>query len=505
MIAVTSALALVRVLVAFCFIFLLLPFLARRRSLHYVRSGLNGGTGTGVLALQFFVRASLVAEVGCLLLGKVGLCLPGVLLAGCILFVLRGALPQARIESEESDPGFWSFLFIFLEDQRAGKAQVRARLRQCFSTFRLFKSIVVGASIAVLVFVSARSALTQLRFDRPETYVKAVSLGALTGGQLWQPDASIALLAPLIPFSGLDAASVIRFAGPIFTAVFMLVLTLCVPGIWKNSVSILGSLGLCVTFLLVVPSTASEFTPALVSGVYWIAAPVLWSVSRRDSLLTVMVAVMSFPGWWALAGLSLLLLLALDLRTRWAHDWKKHLAAALVTGVCITAAGAFARSNAKPVLMSQYESAARVCERINRQFPRKEWIVVSPFQELAFTYGRGWHVELSDFVSRVTLDEVAHAKYSLPYDCPNVFFFVERRPIIPGALPGVRNAVWRYSPAESTEWSSFLYTDPVGRNSLEYRSAELLNAYARSHRNLSVFYEDNDLFVYHLVRSETGS
>jgi hypothetical protein len=126
---------------------------------------------------------------------------------------------------------------------------------------------------------------------------------------------------------------------------------------------------------------------------------------------------------------------------------------------------------------------------------------VSPFQELAFTYGQGWHVELSDFVSRFNIDEVADPHFVFPYDCPDVFFFVERRPIVGVSAGAVRKPVWRYSPAESADWAAFLYTDPIGRNSLEYRAGRLLAAYALHHKDISLFYEDDDILVFHLIRS----
>jgi hypothetical protein len=152
----------------------------------------------------------------------------------------------------------------------------------------------------------------------------------------------------------------------------------------------------------------------------------------------------------------------------------------------------------------QYESAARTCEAIGRQFHRNEWLVVSPFHELACTYGQGWHVELSDFVSRFTVDQVSKPDFRFPYESPHVFFFVEPRPLRVGPRTPSVNVVWRYAPAEVEDWPAYLYGDPLGRASLEYRAAELLNAYGSTHSNLAVFYADENLVVFNLLQTPAG-
>jgi hypothetical protein len=161
------------------------------------------------------------------------------------------------------------------------------------------------------------------------------------------------------------------------------------------------------------------------------------------------------------------------------------------------------RANPDPQL-SQYESAARTCKKITRDFHRNEWLIVSPFQELALTYGHGWHTELSEFVTKFRQADVSKASFSFPYEMPDVFFFVERRPLRLGSRNGTYEPVWRYAPAEASEWSTFLNGDPNGRASLEYQAAEMLNTYLSTHKNLSLFYQDDNLSVYHLATTHAG-
>jgi hypothetical protein len=44
-----------------------------------------------------------------------------------------------------------------------------------------------------------------------------------------------------------------------------------------------------------------------------------------------------------------------------------------------------------------------------------------------------------------------------------------------------------------------MYRSPAGRSSLMQSTLNLLNAYGQHHHNLGVFYEDDNLVVFHLV------
>jgi hypothetical protein len=328
-----------------------------------------------------------------------------------------------------------------------------------------------------------------------------VSLAALTEGEHVTVDPSVALLAPLVLFSGLDAASVLRFAGPIFAVVMMLILMHCLTAAWRSPKALVVTMALSVLFFALAPAIATEWSGTLASGVYWLSAAALWHTARRDALLAALLGIMICPTeWiWPCAAVTLIALFWVSAR-RFDPRWKL-LPAASTLLACVVTFGTFPIATAQAPRITQYESAARICARIGHDFHPKEWIIVSPFQELAFSYGRGWHVELSEFVTRFTLDQMSDPAFVLPYDCPHVFFFVERRPLAQGTPANLSKVSWRYSPAESSDWSAFLYSDPVGRSSLEYRAAELLNTYTLHHSTLSIYYEDDDLLVYDFARS----
>jgi hypothetical protein len=276
---------------------------------------------------------------------------------------------------------------------------------------------------------------------------------------------------------------------------------LCAYRTWESFVALLVISAASIISLSVAPAISQEWNPAMEAAIYWAAAAVLWPECRLDACLAALLAVMIDPVEWRWAAVLAATLFAASVTARASRGWLKH-AARLVNGMaCIAAIALFTCGRAGSAGLVQYESAARVCESIVRHFPRNQWIVVSPFQELAFTYGHAWHVELSEFVSEFTVDQMTDPRFRLPYQCPDVFFFVERRPVTAIAAVGIPKPVWRYSPAESADWSSFLYTDPLGRDSLEYRAGQMLAAYGRHHKDLSLFYADDDILVFHLVRS----
>jgi hypothetical protein len=500
--SVVSALDFVRVVFAFLFVFLVTPLISEIQKLR--RS--SGPIQWVPLLICGFIRASLAAEVTCLILGQLRLCLPGIMIFACVGWCVRGLLVEQSIHPSGVDRWgrLWHGLITVLDGDRPSAAQ------HAFENLRpqwpqiAWKGKLILALGCLLLVAYGRVALHQVSFEQSDNYLRAISLSGLTQGQSWETDPSVALLAPLLPFSGLSAASVIRFTGPILATVFSLLLTFCIWRVWRSTVTALVCLLLFVCVSVFSIHASWELIPGSIACVYWVAAGAIWPDSRKYALLAGLVGFMIAPREWVAILICGLIVVALCLVARTRTHINRR-AASFVANVIFIAVFLFWRVEKAPARVFQYESAARVCEQIGRNFHRNDWLVISPFQELAFTYGQGWHFELSTFVSQFTLDQVSKRTFSFPYESSHVFFFVERRPLALGSLPGDSIASWRYAPASSSDWSAFLYGDPLGRASLQYRAAELLAGYARSHKNISVFYEDNDLVVYHLLRNPAGS
>jgi len=495
-----SAADFLRVLLAFLFVFLALPLIAEGHRLWRGEPFTYGAQVSAPLVLRAFVRASFAAEAAGLLLGRVKLCLPGVIIAACLVACVRGMWVARRNRLGSSEAGsqaVWNPLLSFLDDRASVSLSSQLdvftlRSPRLSQHVRLF-----GCLIGLTLLAGIWTPLRQARFDHEQTYLRAVSLGALTQAQTSAPDGSVAFLAPLVSFSGLNAAPVVRFTGPILATVALLLVAFSASRIRAKSAVAVFALILFAGLLFSWANGNWELLPASVAAVYAIAAIAIAPFSLRDGVLAAVVALMIAPRAWLVllvCGLSLLVLFAL---ARAPIRSKPFRIASLATIVGFVALLHYQHAKG-PAQVYQYESAARACEEIGRRFHRNEWLVVSPFHELACTYGQGWHVELSDFVSKFNIDQVSRSDFEFPYESQHVFFFVERRPLRVGPHLAAAGVSWHYAPAESEDWSAYLYGDPLGRASLEYRTAELLTAYGSSHSNLAVFYADENLVVFTL-------
>lgn len=144
----------------------------------------------------------------------------------------------------------------------------------------------------------------------------------------------------------------------------------------------------------------------------------------------------------------------------------------------------------------QYEAAARVSNNIASGFPRNSWLVISPVHEVASTYGRGWHVELMDFVAKYSLREVSDSYFRFPYPVSDVFVFIEKQPLRPRPEDGRPLARSMVSVAQSLEPAFLAYGDSIRRATIEFQAAALLSGYARSHQGVRTYYDDEFLTVY---------
>jgi hypothetical protein len=497
----------IRVLAAFLLVFLAVPLLSNGHRIWGRQSTAGPPTLWIPVVLQAFVRASFAAEVACLLLGQVTLCLPGLIFSGCLLCLMRGiwiANQRRSGSSKEGSRRLWQAWLPLRKGNRSPEARPHiANVLSQFTGLSVTSKLLLGC-IALVLLIETRVPLQQVHFDHADTYTRAVSLAALTQGQAWKVNGSVAFLAPLVSISGLNAVSVIRFTGPILATVFALLIALCIWRVWHSSAAALTALLLFAWFSLSPAKTNWELLPTSIAIVYSIAAGAIWPHSRKDGLMAAATGFMIAPGqWFPMIACGLVILSVLF--SAWVRPrLRMWLAAPLTTAVLLGIVLAWLAQR-PPARAVEFESAARICTKIGENFHRNEWLVVSPFQELAFTYGQGWHSELSEFVSKFTLDQVSSPTFAFPYDSRDVFFFVERRPLRAGSSPFDRTVIWRYAPAESRDQSAFFYGDPQGRASLEYRAAELLNRYAQSHKNLSLFYQDDDLVVYHLAQASHGT
>jgi len=118
-------------------------------------------------------------------------------------------------------------------------------------------------------------------------------------------------------------------------------------------------------------------------------------------------------------------------------------------------------------------------------------MIVAPTPDLAMFQGHGWHLELSEFVTRSRDWPVESPAFRFPFEPTETFIFVEKEPLAEPAI----------SPAMAVDTSSYHYYTRMGRTSLQFQAARTMALYARTHPATSVYYEDDRLIVY---RAESG-
>jgi hypothetical protein len=138
----------------------------------------------------------------------------------------------------------------------------------------------------------------------------------------------------------------------------------------------------------------------------------------------------------------------------------------------------------------EYEAAARQTLDVSKRFPREQWLIVAPVEQLAFAYGLGWYRDLGQFVGEYR-DQAEEPGFSFPLLVQDILVFVETRP-------------FRTYPAEPQSVPFSVLTDatyrdyrsPAGRASLEFAALTLCETYRRQHPDASIYYDDGTLRIY---------
>ena len=140
----------------------------------------------------------------------------------------------------------------------------------------------------------------------------------------------------------------------------------------------------------------------------------------------------------------------------------------------------------------EYEAAARETAEIAHRFPRQQWAVAAPVEQLPETHGLGAYDDLAEFVQEY--EPVASDPRFRFKDMPaNLFVYVEKKPF----------QIFTHEPA-SVSFSVLAdvtyshYRSPGGRASLEVAALRLCENYRQSHPGVDIFFENDDLRIYHI-------
>jgi hypothetical protein len=348
--------------------------------------------------------------------------------------------------------------------ERSGTGYVTMRLREAAAALSSQLGNVANAatkpsamliSVAALValFPQLIAALANTRLPNSNAYGDLLSAQQLLAGEVpWgTPHLVGALTAAISVVSSIAPVHLIRLLVPIGSAVIFLAL---IGGIRALTMS-----------------TGPSVIAAIGAALLWPRSPELLS---SQMLLAI--------GWALVAG-GIAHLATQHFEFRRPPLRMAFAAAAAVLGIALAAPKA---ASANYV---EYDAAARAALDISTRFPKYRWMIVAPIEEWALTYGRGWHLNLHEFVEDVG-PRVSDA-YQLPYKIDDVFVFVETRPFAtfenePLDVPfkTLVDPVYRH------------YRSSAGRASLEFAAYKLCERLRATDPRSSVYFEDGRLKIY---------
>jgi hypothetical protein len=482
----------VRVAGTLTLLFLALPLLARRL-------GDRARQAWYLDVAPSFVYASVFFQITTLILGNWQLCYSG-LMAILILCWLAATIAFASSQrwiwdAEAWRGGFLRTLEWFEKKSWKNLAERCANTRQVLAITQTV--VIFGVWLGIVFLDRAAFALENLRFIGSQTYERALSLQTLVNGGRWPQDGSTALLAPIAHFSGADGATVVRLTGPIFMMLLVLAGGYCA---WVYSRRLSGTF-LAALLLGIYPATLGFDSPGEAAGpelaaVYWVLALALardhWRYAAASAATAFLIHSQFTP---LLAGTILCVSAAIVFSAAAGFLPRILTAPAALASILLGGALLIGAEEPPPPGPYQYESAARSAYRIGREYPRNKWMIVSPAQELASTYGRGWHVQVSEFVRDHTPEMVAQPDFRFRYPVEHLFIFIEKEPLRQSARGS----------AMAADDYSFRYFTQTGRTSLQFLTAQIMAAYCSSHDDAQPYFEDDQFVVYRvsLTRSNT--
>jgi hypothetical protein len=510
---------LVSLLAAFCVFFVAIPAAVSTRS----------SDGSWVFrAASGFVLVSLFFRVAIMFIGLLGANFPGIIAALWVIWLI-GMLIWSR-GGRASD---------IIPRLRLGFLQVLQAIERKSIPGSGLPIGPVSRTCALLCVLAALTLmhrawypLHNLRYSRIETYSRTLDLQKFAHLDSPVADGAAYILEPLRVFSGLYPDSVIRFSGPLFSTLLVLAVAFCAFRFLRSVQAGLIAAALMAAWpVLAGIQHSGEISSAELAAVYWVLGaaflaargaspqtPLTDAANYRATTIRERFRTSLQGRSWQLAVYALSTALLVSWRIA---------PVVLVAAVCVPLAYAIVRligtvpvrfrsipvsaavgvtvlmllADCAPAVADgpfEYEAAARACRSIATQFPRNEWLIISPVHELAFTYGRGWHFELLDFAFTHSIGQTSLREFTFPYNVKDIFVFVEKQPLSSLRQGGNTDDFASLDLTQTMDRSVLAYDTGLGRASIEFQAGALLSAYAANHVDVSIFHEDERFIVFHV-------
>jgi hypothetical protein len=149
----------------------------------------------------------------------------------------------------------------------------------------------------------------------------------------------------------------------------------------------------------------------------------------------------------------------------------------------------------------EYDSIARATNAISHQFTHQRWSIAAPVEQFAEVYSLGGFQDLAALVNASSSGDISQPMMGND-GWDDLFIFVEKMPFTPFSKEPT--SVSFVTLTDSTYRN---YRSPAGRASLEVRAMQLCEAYKKNHKNMTVFFEDENVRVYRLnrIRDPSGT
>jgi hypothetical protein len=444
-----------------------------------------------------FAELSCFLQFAILLLGAIRLARPGAIVLLYLVWIGTQLSPR-KLKFD-----YWRFYAVTSASMnlRAAFGYIQtsmARARQ-WPTMALWAVLL----LAYLVH-SAPAIVNNLRFPEMDGYARALSLAVLSEGEPWRMDPSVSYLLPLVWLSALPAPAIVRLSAALFG--YLLVLAagfLAFQYTHSRTAALLAGGFLICLNLWREAAGNGDSSIGLIPATFALLALALLRRRPKAAIVAAIAAASMSAGFgcWRplLSGIAAAILAAAAARLARVLSVAWRRAVPAFATLLVVAAIGTRPLPVRPEGPYQYEAAARVCDRIGRTYARNTWAIVSPSQELPFTYGRGWHIELADFVRAFSPAEVADASFRFPYPVRDIFVFVERQPLWTGGGKD-RAAYASIDVVSSGDRVMQSYFTRLGRVGLEFGAARLVAAYSVAHDDMAMIYIDDYLAVYHIKR-----
>lgn len=149
----------------------------------------------------------------------------------------------------------------------------------------------------------------------------------------------------------------------------------------------------------------------------------------------------------------------------------------------------------------QHEGVLKAYNKIKKEMELLDWTIVSPVEEMSMVYGYGYHYELWNFLEDFSIRDAQNPSFDLKEKIPSnhIFIIQEKNPLL--VWYTIPSTVYHISETER------YYRMYHGRTSLQKQLARWIGEYRKNHiaqpNNAQIFYEDQDIIVYHIKNCES--